>query len=145
MMEQGDKEIKSGKALEAHSSIEVYRYVLWQIRAEAGIETLINKLNDLHEIMESLEHSIIMLDEGIQLKKLMNSEGIWFIIKWLEVKYLIDSNDYPKELKEAALHGVKAIDGLKTAADSGDIDMSDEKIHDAKKAFRVIFFSDSVY
>lgn len=144
IMGKASAEVEEGKVLEAHDTIEAYRYITWDMRADAGINTLIDKLNDLHEVMELVLEEM-EIAEADQLKKIMKRKGTWLRIKWLEARSYMKKQNMPADVMKAVDEGLQAINNLAKYANQQNVDKADEEAHKVKKAFKKMYFNDLVY
>jgi len=138
-------EMERGQVIHSHETLEEVRYILWNLRARAGIETLNDKLNDYHEIMEIVLESTELVDNEKQLQMLAAKQGVWMKIKWNEIISFIKKNGYGSEILKAAENEKKAVEEYLKYARAGNIDKADMTSKPIKINFKKVFFSEEVY
>lgn len=138
-------EINNGEVIGAHTTLEKVRYILWNIRAQAGIETLGDKLNDYHEIMEMILEEVVVMENPKKLKMLAGREGLWLKIKWNEILSFIKQHNYESKILEDAMAEKKAVNKFLSYAEQGNIDKAYMQGGPIKKNFKKVFFSEEVY
>ncbi|WP_273266694.1 hypothetical protein [Flexistipes sinusarabici] len=138
-------EIKNGEVIEAHTTLEKVRYILWNLRAKAGIVTLGDKLNDYHEIMEMILEEVVLMENPGKLKMLAERQGLWLKIKWNEILSFMQQHDYEGKIIEDATKEKKAVEKFLNYAEQGNIDKAYMQSGPIKKNFKKVFFSEKVY
>lgn len=136
---------KKGKLKEAHEVLEEIRYLMWNVRAENGIQPLIDVLNDFHEIMEIVIETAEMSETPEEFSTIVNRWGYWMKSKWFDIGAKIKATGGDKTMLGYYEEGKQQIDIFMEGARKADIDMVDPAAHKVKKNFKKLFFSKSVY
>ncbi len=134
------KLIQQGDVLEAHAILEEIRYSLWDMRVQAHISSLNDKVNDFHEAMEIVLDKVKEADSAAALQSIEKRYGAWLAIKWKEVGNSSGSGTETKEFHESVTAGLKAIEELRKSMTEGDIKGSSKAGSSVKKAYKSIFF-----
>jgi hypothetical protein len=132
--------LRAGKVKIAHTQLEEVRYSLWQIRVDAGIVSLNDKINDFHEAMEVVLDGVAESHSSDSLQHLDARYGAWLAIKWAEIK----SADYSGADKDAfslaIANGHNAIAELRKNLKKGDAVGAKKAGGKVKKSYKTIFF-----
>ena len=132
--------LKAGKVKKAHGQLEEVRYLLWEMRVNAGIVSLNDKINDFHEAMEIVLDGIKEDGSPKSLQHLEKRYGAWLAIKWAEVK----GADYSGADKDAfsfiIADGQNAILELRENLKKGDAIGAKKAGGKVKKSYKGIFF-----
>lgn len=132
-------QLKDNNVKKSHETLEEVRYMLWQMRAEAGIVSLNDNINDFHEAMEIVLHGMKKDSSTEHLDHLNKRYGAWLTIKWTEVANsaaALGRNDLNSKVEQ----GHKAIKGLRDAMKNGDQELAKKQGKMVKKAYKEIFF-----
>lgn len=132
--------LKAGEVWQAHMQLEEIRYTLWQMRTEAGIVTLNDKINDFHEAMEIVLDGIEEAETAEQLQHVGSRYGAWLRIKWLEVARMADTASDQIAFNAAVQQGEDAIAELLPLLRRGEKEAAKKVGGKIKKAYKVIFF-----
>ena len=137
-------ELKEGKIKVAHATLEEIRYLLWNMRTQAGLVTLNDKINDFHEVMEIVLDKM-HADKGAEnVRKVAKRYGPWMEIKWEELAvaevFSADRAVFETALKD----GRSAISSLRNLMLNGDVKAAQGAGKKVKKAYKAVFFLDSV-
>ncbi|MCK4838774.1 MAG: hypothetical protein KAS94_08210 [Desulfobulbaceae bacterium] len=132
--------LKSGEVKKAHAHLEEVRYALWQIRTDAGIVSLNDKVNDFHEAMEVVLNGMKENAAPENLRHLGARYGAWLTIKWAEVGNMdgaiVDKTAFAQEIEE----GHQAIATLVKKLKEGNFAEAQKTAGKVKKSYKAIFF-----
>ena len=132
--------LRAGEVKKAHTHLEEVRYSLWQMRVDAGIVSLNDKINDFHEAMEVVLDGVAENNSSDSLQHLEKRYGAWLAIKWSEIK----SADFTGADKESfaltIANGHTAITELRKNLKSGDTAGVKKAGGKVKDSYKGIFF-----
>ena len=132
--------LKAGKVKKAHGQLEEVRYSLWQMRVDAGIVSLNDKINDFHEAMEVVLDGIKEDGSPNSLQHLDKRYGAWLAIKWAEVKGADYSGANKDIFSLIVVDGHNAILELRENLRKGDVIGAKKAGGKVKKSYKGIFF-----
>jgi len=131
--------LKAGEVKMAHHQLEEVRYSLWQMRVDAGITSLNDKINDFHEAMEIVLDGIPESSSD-SLQHLEKRYGAWLAIKWSEIKGADYSGADKDAFALAIANGHDAIAELRKSLENGDGAGASKAGGKVKKSYKGIFF-----
>lgn len=129
--------LQGGKVLEAHLALEEIRYLLWEMRVQAGLTTLNDKVNDFHEAMEIVLEG--MDEHSATLAKFGKRYGGWLAIKWEEVASLQPTIQEREIFAAAVAAGRQAIADSRKAMAADDLPAAKKAAAAIKGAYKKIF------
>ncbi len=132
--------LKAGQVKKAYTHLEEIRYSLWRMRADAGISSLNDKVNDFHEAMEIILDGIGEDGSAEHLQHLGNRYGAWLAIKWAEVGAANNSVKDKDAFAAVINNGHKAIDELIEKLKDGNQPEAGKAGKKVKKSYKSIFF-----
>jgi hypothetical protein len=132
--------IKAGEVKKAHKQLEEVRYSLWQMRVDAGIVSLNDKINDFHEAMEVVLDGITDSASSDSLRHLGQRYGAWLAIKWTEVGNAHYSGADKETFSRLIEDGHNAIDKLRKTLTNGDSANAKAAGKKVKNSYKSIFF-----
>jgi hypothetical protein len=134
--------LKQGKVNQAHAVLEEVRYLLWDMRIRSGINSIADKANDFHEVMEVvLDHAAAATDSE-ELKSVATRYGSWFLIKWDEHALASDLATVRAEFDNKFADGRKVIVSYIAALGSGDREAARKLAGPVKNAYKAIWAID---
>lgn len=134
--------LKEGRAARAHTVLEEVRYILWDLRVRAGINSITDRANDYHEAMEViLEHVGKAKDED-DLNDVAERYGAWLSIKWEELALASDLGAIRKEFDPAFAEGRKVIADYRATLRKGDVAAAKKMSGPIKGAYKKVWSLD---
>ncbi len=134
------KLLQQGEVLKAHAILEEVRYSLWDMRVQANIISLNDKVNDFHEAMEIVLDKVKEAETADALQHIEQRYGAWLAIKWKEVGHASGPGTDTKEFHEGVAAGFTAIEELRKSMTGGDNKAAAKAGGKVKKAYKSIFF-----
>jgi len=133
--------VQDGKAHQAHKTLEPIRYLLWEMRVEAGISpSLSDKVNDFHEAMEVVLGGIAQHHKPEGLRHLNKRYGTWLALKWKDIGNAPEAKSLGQQFQELISEGTEAISQLKITLNHGNAKQAAKAAKRVKKSFKKIFF-----
>lgn len=134
--------LKEGRAARAHTVLEEVRYILWDLRVRAGINSITDRANDYHEAMEViLEHVAKAKDED-DLNDVAERYGAWLSIKWEELALASDLSAIRKEFDPVFSDGRKVIADYLATLRKGDVAAAKKMSGPIKGAYKKVWSLD---
>jgi len=134
--------IKGDQVAQAHAALEEVRYLLWDMRVRAGINSLADKANDFHEAMEVVLDQATVAKTPEELTRLWGRYGAWLAIKWEDHALADDLGPIRAEFDVALLDGRKAVAGYLDALHAGNAESAKKLAGGVKNAYKKIWAID---
>jgi hypothetical protein len=134
--------LAAGKVYEAHALLEEIRYLLWGMRVQAGINSVVDKANDFHEAMEIILDHAAAAKNAVELSAVEARYGAWVAIKWEEHALAADLVSVRKEFDVALADGRKTIADYRTVLRRGDFEAAKKMVAPIKNAYKKIWALD---
>lgn len=132
----------AGKVKQAHTVLEEVRYLLWEMRIQAGINSIADKANDFHEVMEIVLDHAAAAKSAEDLASVEARYGAWMAIKWDEHALAADLGPVRKEFDVAFAEGRKTIAEYRTVLRNGKLDAAKKMVGPIKNAYKMMWAID---
>lgn len=132
--------LNKGEVKKAHAHLEEVRYTLWRMRADAGITSLNDKVNDFHEAMEVVMDGIKTDNSASHLQHIGDRYGQWLAIKWAEIAHFSAAVEDKAAFAEIVNNGENAIIKLIKVLKDGNAASAKKEMGKVKKAYKSLFF-----
>jgi hypothetical protein len=134
--------LAAGKVFEAHARLEEFRYLLWGMRVQAGINSVADKANDFHEAMEIILDHAAAAKNTEELSAVEARYGAWVAIKWEEHALAADLDSVRTEFDTALADGRKTIADYRAVLRSGNFEAARKMVGPIKNAYKKIWALD---
>lgn len=132
----------AGKVTQAHTVLEEFRYLLWGMRVQAGINSVTDKANDFHEAMEIILDNAAAAKNAEELAAVEARYGAWVAIKWEEHALAADLGSVRKEFDIALSDGRKTIADYRTVLRNGNLEAAKKMVGPIKNAYKKMWAID---
>jgi len=132
----------TGNVTKAHTVLEEIRYLLWGMRVQAGINSVVDKANDFHEAMEIILDNAAAAKNAEELAAVEARYGAWVAIKWEEHALAADLGSVRKEFDAALSDGRKTIADYRTVLRNGNLEAAKKMVGPIKNAYKKIWAID---
>ncbi len=134
--------MKDGQVARAHAVLEEVRYLMWDMRIKARINSVADKANDFHEAMEVVLDQATAAKGKDELTNVWTRYAAWLLIKWDDHALADDLEPIRKEFDAALMDGRKSITAYLDALHSGDTDSAKKLAGGVKNAYKKIWALD---
>lgn len=134
--------MKDDQVARAHAVLEEVRYVLWDMRVQARINSIADKANDFHEAMEVILDQAAAAKYPEELVAAAQRYGAWLSIKWEDQALADDLTPIRGEFDVALASGRKAIAAYLEALRSGDAGGAKKLAGGVKNAYKQVWALD---
>jgi len=134
--------MQEGKVARAHLALEEVRYLLWDMRVRAGLNSITDKSNDFHEAMEIIFDQSSSAKNAEELISVGERYGAWLAIKWEDHALADDLALIRKEFDPAFSEGRKAVADYLDALRGGNIDAANKLSRGVKNAYKKMWALD---
>lgn len=131
--------LKDGEVARAHLLLEEVRYLLWDMRIQARINSIADKANDFHEAMEVVFDRAAAAKNADDLAAVQRRYGAWLSIKWEEQAMAGDLESIRPEFETALAEGRTAIASYLAALHGGDAVAAGKLTGGVKNAYKKIW------
>jgi hypothetical protein len=134
--------MKEEQVTRAHAALEEVRYLMWDMRVRAHINSVADKANDFHEAMEVVLDQAAVTKTPEELTHLWSRYGAWLAIKWEDNALADDLGPIRAEFDVALLDGRKAVASYLDALRAGNAESAKKLAGGVKNAYKKIWAID---
>ncbi len=134
--------LKDGRSARAHTVLEEVRYILWDLRVRAGINSITDRANDYHEAMEVILDHVAKAKDEDDLNDTVERYGAWLTIKWEELALAGDLALIRKDFDPAFSQGRKVLADYLAVLRKGDVVAAKAMSGQIKGAYKKVWSLD---